>query len=430
MSDVAARIEPAPTAPDVDRGAPAPGASGATLRREWLEPRPSRRCDEADEIALRHFRRDLEVMTKPDRSFVTAADQAIERLIRDRIRAAFPDHGLVGEEYGTEAGDAPIRWYIDPIDGTHNYIRGVPLFGTLLALEVDGELQVGGPLRAGPARALVRAAGRRRVGRRGAGTRGRGRSTSRGSRASATPRCCTARARHRRLAAGRPGFRRLLGDVWRERGFGDFWGYALLAEGAAEAMVEVGPDPWDAGRPAGPRRGGRRSGHRPRGPAERSIRGTLLASNGLLHEEHPERALPRDGAEVSAAVRSTPGTRSAAPSGQIEPGRPGSRCTTAATSVLHRSARGRRVVPGPAIIEHATEDGHSSADGAAMVLHPGVTAGPPEGRERIRLKAPWTEAAEARPAVGQRSTRRGAPRSRPRSGDGASARGRRVGSGP
>ena len=71
------------------------------------------------------------------------ADRAIERLIRERIRARFPDHGLVGEEYGRRPARARSRWYIDPIDGTHNYIRGVPLFGTLLALEVDGELQVG-----------------------------------------------------------------------------------------------------------------------------------------------------------------------------------------------------------------------------------------------------------------------------------------------
>ena len=72
---------------------------------------------------------------------MTEADKAVEARIRERLLAAFPDHGLVGEEYGTEAGDASVRWYIDPIDGTHNFIRGVPLFGTLLAVERDGELQ-------------------------------------------------------------------------------------------------------------------------------------------------------------------------------------------------------------------------------------------------------------------------------------------------
>jgi histidinol-phosphatase len=95
----------------------------------------ARACDVADAVARRHFRRDLDVARKPDRSFVTQADTAIERELRSRILARWPDHGLVGEEYGVEAGSATTRWFIDPIDGTHNFIRGVPLFGTLLAVE-------------------------------------------------------------------------------------------------------------------------------------------------------------------------------------------------------------------------------------------------------------------------------------------------------
>jgi histidinol-phosphatase len=98
-------------------------------------------CDEADALARAAFRRDLEISAKPDRTFVTEADTAIERAIRFRIGTAHPDHGIVGEEYGTEAGEAATRWYIDPIDGTHNFIRGVPLFGTLIAVEREGELQ-------------------------------------------------------------------------------------------------------------------------------------------------------------------------------------------------------------------------------------------------------------------------------------------------
>jgi len=87
-------------------------------------------ADEADALALEHFRRDLVIETKPDRTFVTQADTAIERRIRALIGEAYPDHGLVGEEYGTEAGAGTVRWFIDPIDGTHNFMRGVPLFGT------------------------------------------------------------------------------------------------------------------------------------------------------------------------------------------------------------------------------------------------------------------------------------------------------------
>ena len=71
--------------------------------REWLAFALAA-CDTADEIALRHFRRDLDLERKPDRTFVTVADQGIERVIRERIRSRYPDHGLVGEEYGTEDG--------------------------------------------------------------------------------------------------------------------------------------------------------------------------------------------------------------------------------------------------------------------------------------------------------------------------------------
>ena len=94
-------------------------------------------------MALEHFRHELEIETKPDRSFVTQADKAIERYLREGIADAHPDHGLIGEEEGAEGGGASVRWYIDPIDGTHNFMRGVPLFGTLLGIERDGEMQVG-----------------------------------------------------------------------------------------------------------------------------------------------------------------------------------------------------------------------------------------------------------------------------------------------
>ena len=91
--------------------------------REWLAFALAV-CDAADAIARAHFRRDLDLERKPDRSFVTVADRAIEREIRSRIHDRWPDHGLVGEEYGEEAGRSTTRWYIDPIDGTHNFIRG------------------------------------------------------------------------------------------------------------------------------------------------------------------------------------------------------------------------------------------------------------------------------------------------------------------
>jgi histidinol-phosphatase len=249
-------------------------------------------CDEADEIARGSFRRDLEISTKPDRTFVTQTDTAIERAIRGRIAAAHPDHGLVGEEYGTEAGDAPVRWYIDPIDGTHNFIRGVPLFGTLLAVERDRELQA--------AVLSAPALHERWWARRGGGAWARGIDdvAPRQIRVSKVRSLADAQLLH---GSGHeieesglaPGFNSLLGDVWRERGFGDFWGYALLAEGAAEAMVEVGLSPWDAAAPMVlvEEAGGKATDFSGR----RAISsGTFAVSNGLLHDIILERL--REGA--------------------------------------------------------------------------------------------------------------------------------------
>jgi histidinol-phosphatase len=240
-------------------------------------------CDAADALALGSFRRDVAVMTKPDRTFVTAADHAIERMIRERILAAFPDHGLVGEEYGTESMSARARWYIDPIDGTHNFIRGVPLFGTLLALEVDGEIQVGV--------ASAPALRERWYARRGGGAWAVGAAGTDGPRRIAVSRVerfedaqvLYGSARDIEASGEAPGFRALLADVWRERGFGDFWGYTLLAEGAAEAMIEVDLKAWDVAAPlvVVEEAGGRVSDF---DGLRRLDSGTLLASNGILHE--------------------------------------------------------------------------------------------------------------------------------------------------
>ena len=212
----------------------------------WLELALAA-CDEADAIAQRWFRRDVPVSTKPDRTYVTEADQEVERAIRARIKAAYPDHGLVGEEYGTEAGAASTRWIIDPIDGTHNFMRGVPLFGTLLAVQVDGEVQVG--VMSAPALGerwfAVRGGGAWAVD--SAGERRAIRVSSVGSIGDSQ---LLYGSRRDNVASGQlPGFDALIAECWRERGFGDFWGYALLAEGCAEAMMEVGLKIWDAAAP-------------------------------------------------------------------------------------------------------------------------------------------------------------------------------------
>jgi histidinol-phosphatase len=251
----------------------------ATLR-EWLTF-ALELCDAADGIALHHFRRDLDLERKPDRTFVTVADQGIERVIRDRIRARYPGHGLVGEEYGTQDGDAPTRWYIDPIDGTHNFIRGVPLFGTLLGIEHDGELQVG---------VISAPAMRERwYAYRGGGAWNSGPDGERQVHVSRIAALEDAQllygSSRDTIASGlMPGFDALIASAWRERGFGDFWGYALVAEGAGEAMFETGCRSWDM---AGPivvieEAGGKVTDV----DGRRSVDGpSFVGTNGLLHAE-------------------------------------------------------------------------------------------------------------------------------------------------
>ncbi len=248
--------------------------------RGWVEVARSW-CDETDAIALRHFRRDLDIKQKPDRTFVTAADTAIEKLLRGRIADAFPGHGVVGEEFGTEAGEAEIRWYIDPIDGTHNYMRGVPIFGTLLAVERDGELQA----------AVISAPalrGRWFAWRGGGAWVVRGEDAPQGLHVSAIESVGDAHILHTSAveierSGLAPGLPRLLAAAWRDRGFGDFWSYTLVAEGAAEAMVEVDLSPWDAAAPflLVEEAGGRVTDIEGR----RTFVGrSIVATNGLLHD--------------------------------------------------------------------------------------------------------------------------------------------------
>jgi histidinol-phosphatase len=245
-------------------------------------------CDEADALALAHFRRDLRIETKPDRSFVTEADQAIEAAIRRRIEADYPDHGLVGEEYGEDRGSATRRWYIDPIDATHNFIRGIPIFGTLLALEDGGEIVLG--LMSAPALACRwlawRGGGAWALDR--AGERAAGLPNARRLHVSGIGRVEDAQLLYSPRDRGEsptmaPGLEATLSTAWRTRGFGDFWSYALVAEGAAEGMVEEGMHSWDLAAPLVivEEAGGQLTDLN----GNRTIHGRgALASNGRLHD--------------------------------------------------------------------------------------------------------------------------------------------------
>lgn len=244
-------------------------------------------CDEADAISLASFRRALRIESKADASFVTEADTAVERAIRERITARFPGHGLVGEEYGEAPSDSGRRWIIDPIDGTHNYMRGVPIFATLLALEIEGEMVLGvvsAPAlhrrwfswSGGGAWAVDTLAG--------AWDRGAARRLSVSEVDSLDAASVVYSSYPSIVESGlAPGFPTMLRNVWRDRGLGDFYGYMLVAEGAAEVMLESELKLWDL---AGPLAVLRHAGARVTdltGGDHMPARG-VLATNGRLHE--------------------------------------------------------------------------------------------------------------------------------------------------
>jgi histidinol-phosphatase len=235
-------------------------------------------ADEAADIALTHFRRStLQVSTKPDRTLVTEADLAIERLVRDRLDQVFPDDRILGEEQGGSHEPTGRVWVLDPIDGTSNFVRGIPIWGFLLALRVDGEGVLG--LADAPA-----------LGERYAAVRGHG-ATRNGSptRVSAVGRVEDAHVLHGELKDFMAGpylepVLALLRDSWRDRGFGDFWAHMLVADGAAEVMLEPIVNLWDFAAPQVivEEAGGRLTDLEGRPPMHA---GPVVTTNGVLHDE-------------------------------------------------------------------------------------------------------------------------------------------------
>ena len=234
-------------------------------------------ADEADRITMARFRAaDLAVSTKPDMTPVTEADQAVERALRERIAADRPGEAVVGEEFGADGG-GPARWIIDPIDGTKNYVRGVPVWGTLLALEREGQLAV--------AVASAPALGRRWWAARGEGAFADGQPVRASKVASLADAqlCYSSVPRWEQHGRGEQ-FLRLARRCWRTRGFGDFWMHMLVAEGAADVAVEPEVSLWDLAavqlivEEAGGRFTDLTGAARPDG-------GSAVSSNGLLHDE-------------------------------------------------------------------------------------------------------------------------------------------------
>jgi histidinol phosphatase-like enzyme (inositol monophosphatase family) len=240
----------------------------------------------AGEVAARYFRAGVAVEWKESatgRSPVTIADREAEQTARSLIASRFPDHGFLGEEMG-ESGSRSTRWILDPIDGTANFILQIPLFGTLVALEEEGRItaaaaynpvldEMAWALRGGGAflggepmrvsrrttldEALVVNSSVGEFLRQGFGRAG--------------------------AAGGRAGVDGLLAAARRDRGYGDYFGYVLVASGRAEVMLDALASPWDLAAPKllVEEAGGRLTAL----DGSDSIYGDgAVATNGLLHE--------------------------------------------------------------------------------------------------------------------------------------------------
>ena len=238
-------------------------------------------ADIADAISLQRFRAlDLHVESKPDRSPVTDADRSVEQALKQVLAEKAPNDALIGEEYGN-TGAASRTWIIDPIDGTANYLRGVPVWATLIALSVDGK----------PVVSVVSAPA---MGRRwwaapevGAFTKDIDGSI-RTLKVSAIGELENASLSYNNLqlwdqAGMLPKLTELSRKIWRTRAYGDFWSYMLLAEGSVDIVAEHDLKIYDIAAlvPIVEQAGGKFTALEGPLTAETS---SVLATNGKLHQ--------------------------------------------------------------------------------------------------------------------------------------------------
>ena len=192
----------------------------------------------AGDIALGHFRPGIAVDSKSDGSPVTIADRASEKAAREWIERRFPDDGILGEEQGETRGGSTRRWIVDPIDGTKSFVRGVPLWGTLVAV-AEGPTVLAGAAYFPAVGELVTAAPGQGCWWNGASSR----VSDVASLSSAT--VLTTDERFPKNDSRREGWRNLAARASMSRTWGDCFGYLLVATGRAEAMVDAVANPWD-----------------------------------------------------------------------------------------------------------------------------------------------------------------------------------------
>jgi histidinol-phosphatase len=238
-------------------------------------------ADAADAHTLARFRaQDLQVAAKPDLTPVSDADTAVEAQVRRTRAARRPGDAVLGEEEGL-VGDGPRQWVVDPVDGTKNFVRGVPVWATLVALRVEGSVDLG--VVSAPA------LGRRWWAARGSGSwAGPSQAAATRLRVSGVADLADAHLSYSSLTGweeqGRlTGLLDLSRRVWRTRAFGDFWSHVLVAEGAVDASCEPEVSLWDlaALQPVVEEAGGRFTDLAGRAAPDG---GSVVCSNGLLHD--------------------------------------------------------------------------------------------------------------------------------------------------
>ena len=216
-------------------------------------------ADLADGITLdRYQAQDLVITTKPDNTPVTDADRAVETAIREALATHRESDGLVGEEFGSDKGSSGRYWVIDPIDGTKNFMRGVPTWATLIALvQVDA---------AGNEEVVVGIASAPALARRWAAAKGHGATVRFNSGTNDLSEDLESAPIDKKISVSKVSslsdasisysdfvgwgdrlepFQKMLAGAWRTRGIGDFWSHMLVAEGAVDVAVEPSLAVWD-----------------------------------------------------------------------------------------------------------------------------------------------------------------------------------------
>ncbi len=239
-------------------------------------------ADAVERVTMTRFRaEDLVVESKPDLTPVTDADRAAEEHIRAQLKRTRPRDAVEGEEFDT-TGHGPRRWVIDPIDGTKSFVRGVPVWATLIALVDDGHPVVG--LVSAPA------LGRRWWAAQGSGAwSGRSLTSAKRIGVSRVNSLSDASVSYASIAAWRKverhqEFLDLTDSCWRSRAYGDFWSYMLVAEGAVDIAAEPELEVYDMAAlvPIVTEAGGRFTSLDGR---DGCWGGSAVATNGLLHDE-------------------------------------------------------------------------------------------------------------------------------------------------